>query len=314
MIQDVFHGSTVQVTVLTLPATPEQCDAEAGLLPKTLASPERIHVDAFSSALKIAQQDDKALNLIYQRVTTRNSPSTKELQGCPRIAWQLANHLKSLQIKDGILCRRFELPNAGDFFFQQIMPQNMVHELLSSIHSSFTGGHPGVFKTTAKVRQRFYWPESKDDIKTFISSCEQCQKRVNPPKTRKHSVSEWPPSYLFNQTGIDLMGPLPLSNGNQHILLIGDHFTKWYEPVPFPDQTAHTTANALLQHWIWRFGYPYSNHSDQGRNFGTSSQRFSNCSCNPLKSRKHKPLLVDLSLMQSSSGWIGLFKIWWPSA
>ena len=63
------------------------------------------------------------------------------------------------------------------------------------------------------------------------------------------------------------MGPLPLSNGNQHILLIGDHFTEWYEAVPLPDQTASTTANALLQHWICRFGCPYSIHSDQGRNF-----------------------------------------------
>ena len=63
------------------------------------------------------------------------------------------------------------------------------------------------------------------------------------------------------------MGPLPLSNGNQHILLIGDHFTKKYEVVPLPDQTASTRANALLQHWFCRFRCPYSIHSDQGRNF-----------------------------------------------
>ena len=63
------------------------------------------------------------------------------------------------------------------------------------------------------------------------------------------------------------MGPLPLSNCNQHILLIGDHFTKKYEVVPLPDQTASTRANALLQHWICRFGCPYSIHSDQGRIF-----------------------------------------------
>ena len=63
------------------------------------------------------------------------------------------------------------------------------------------------------------------------------------------------------------MGPLPLSDGNKHILVIGDHFTKWYEVIPLPDQTAVTTANALVNHWISRFRCPHSVHSDQGRNF-----------------------------------------------
>ena len=163
MIQDGFHSSTVQVTVRTLPAAPEQHDAEADLTHETPASAKKTHVDEFSSALQIAQQNDKALNLIYQWVTSRNSPSTRELPGCPCVA----NQLKKLEIKDGILCRRFELPKTGDYFFQQIIPQNMVHKLLSSIHSSPTGRHQGVFETTEKVRQRFCWPNFRVDIKNF---------------------------------------------------------------------------------------------------------------------------------------------------
>ena len=49
--------------------------------------------------------------------------------------------------------------------------------------------------------------------------------------------------------------------------LIGNHFTKWYEAVPLPDQTAEMTATALLGPWITRFGVPVSIHTDQGRNF-----------------------------------------------
>ena len=66
---------------------------------------------------------------------------------------------------------------------------------------------------------------------------------------------------------IDFVGPLPSSNRNRHNLVIGDHFTKWYEAIPLPDQTATTTANALVVHGISRFGCPHSLHSDQGRNF-----------------------------------------------
>ena len=63
------------------------------------------------------------------------------------------------------------------------------------------------------------------------------------------------------------MGLLPLSNGNIYILVSGDHFAKWYEAIPLPDQTAVTSANALIDQWISRFSCQHSLHSDQGRNF-----------------------------------------------
>ena len=106
-------------------------------------------------------------------------------------------------------------------------------------------------------------------MKLFISRCPQCQKRSKPPKTHLHALVDWKTSYNFHQIGIDFMGPLPESNGHKVILLIGDHFTKWYEAVPLPDQRASTYATALMEHWISRFGCPHSIHSDQGRNFGS---------------------------------------------
>ena len=63
------------------------------------------------------------------------------------------------------------------------------------------------------------------------------------------------------------MGPLPLSNRNKHSFVNGDHFTKWYDAIPLPDQTAVTTANALVDHGMSRCGCPHSLHSDQRRNF-----------------------------------------------
>ena len=81
------------------------------------------------------------------------------------------------------------------------------------------------------------------------------------------SLVEWQASYPFHHIGIYFMGTLQLSNGNKHILEIDDHFTKWCEAIPLPDQTAVTTANALVDHWISRFGCLHSLHGDQGRNF-----------------------------------------------
>ena len=74
MIQDVFHDSTLQVTVLTLSAAPKPHDAEVLLTPETPASAGKIHVDEVPSALQIAQRNDEALNLVYQWVHSGNPP------------------------------------------------------------------------------------------------------------------------------------------------------------------------------------------------------------------------------------------------
>ena len=136
-----------------------------------------------------------------------------------------------------------------------------------SIHSSTTAAHLGVTKTLEKLRTRFYWPGHNKDVSVFVSSCLVCQQRNSSKQKHRHSLVNWPSSFPFAHIGIDFLGPFPVSNGNSYIALFGDHFTKWYEAVPLSDQTTEKTANALLEHWISRFGVPVSIYTDQGRNF-----------------------------------------------
>ena len=143
----------------------------------------------------------------------------------------------------------------------------MTQEILSACHSSSTAGHLGVAETSENIKQRFYWPGLQEDTKLFVSRCPECQKCSGPPKKYHHSPVEWQASHPFHHIGIDFMGPLPISNGNKHILVIGDQFTNWYEIIPLPDHTAVISANALVDHWISRFGCPHSLQSVQGRNF-----------------------------------------------
>ena len=166
-----------------------------------------------------------------------------------------------------MLCRKFEPTDGTLPYLQQIIPPKLVPEVLKSAHDSTSAAHLGSYKTIEKFRQRYYWPGFKDDVKRYIKCCDKCQKRSGPPKTHRHSLVDWRVSYPFHHVGLDFLGPLPSSNGNQYILLIGDHFTKWYEAIPLPDQKASTTADALIEHWICRFGCPYNIHTDQGRNF-----------------------------------------------
>ena len=252
IIQDTFKTSPVAIIVY---------------LKEELGSEPSPQATATDNPLAKAQQADESLRHVREWIRKGYTPRHNDLQGLPRLGWQMYNQLASLYLHEDVLCRKFEPLDGSEPYLQQIIPPALVSEIITSLHNSATAGHLGTYKTIEKIRQRYYWPGFKEDVKKHIRCCDRCQKRAAPPRTHRHSLTDWPVSYPFHHIGLDFLGPLPISNNCQYVLLIGDHFTKWYEAIPLPDQRAETTADALLKHWICRFGCPHSIHTDQGRNF-----------------------------------------------
>jgi len=67
---------------------------------------------------------------------------------------------------------------------------------------------------------------------------------------------------------MDILSGLPVAeDGSKYILVVCDHFTKWVEAYPLPDQAASTCMQAVYDGFISRFSYPIQIHTDQERNF-----------------------------------------------
>ncbi|GFW60701.1 retrovirus-related Pol polyprotein from transposon 412 [Trichonephila clavipes] len=163
------------------------------------------------------------------------SPTTKQY-------WALWN---SLHLRNGVLYRKFESEDGKTFRWQLVLPRSRIPDVLKELHGSPTGGHFGVMKTLHRVRERFFWGKVRADVEQWCKSCDACSARKGPKIRSRGKLHRYNVGAPFERIAFDILGPLPKTVSG----------------------SPPTVAEAVVQHWISRYGVPLQLHSDQGRNF-----------------------------------------------
>jgi len=127
-------------------------------------------------------------------------------------------------------------------------------------------GHPGVKASRELLRTRFFWPGINHDVGEWARACIPCQKA----KVHRHTAT---PFGTFTTAGrlehvhLDIIGPLPPSEGRVYCLTMIDRNTHWPEAIPVKNIEAKTIAKLFYECWVARFGVPLRVTTDQGRQF-----------------------------------------------
>ena len=135
------------------------------------------------------------------------------------------------------------------------VPPSFRRAVFDSLHSLL---HPGIRATQCLVTAQFVWPSINSDIRRWARTCLQCQRS----KIQRHTVTPFStfatPDARFDHIHLDIVGPLPPSNGFTYMYLLTcvDRFTCWPETIPIADIMAETVTNTFVAGWVAQFGVP----------------------------------------------------------
>jgi len=123
----------------------------------------------------IDQQSDRILQQVLNWVSSGKRPTIDENTTLNKEGRTLWSRFDELAIVDNKLCLISTVDDKSSA--KIIPPTNIREEIIDNYHAGVGGGHLAFEKTYLKIKDRFYWPNMKEDIKVRCYSCKRCGAR-----------------------------------------------------------------------------------------------------------------------------------------
>ena len=139
-------------------------------------------------------------------------------------------------------------------------------------HDHPLAGHPGVKRTKDLILVKYYWPTLRKDVEKYVAGCDKCQKNKSISKASKTPLQPNEiPQNPWEIISVDIIGPLPESQGKNAILTVVDRFSKMIRLFPISTEiTARGVATIFQDHIFKLHGTPRKVISDRGPQFVSS--------------------------------------------
>ena len=162
---------------------------------------------------------------------------------------KLPKNRKLLEIVNGVLCRLFYNHTGLESHKQIVVPDQVIIQIIRSLHNNPVQGHPGSKKMLHELRKRYYSPSLAEKTQKILKSCETCMRSKSTSETKLRTPLQKiydPCNGPTDLMDVDIVGPLPASNGYTYILTAIDVFLRYLFAVPLRKPDRVPVVNALL--------------------------------------------------------------------
>ena len=99
------------------------------------------------------------------------------------------------------------------------------------------------------VSNKFVWPGLSKQVRVWAQQCFSCQRSKVHRHTRAPLSTFEVPNRRFDHIHVDLVGPLPSSQGFTYLLTVVDRFTRWPEAIPLTSVDTKRGVQFTSQLW-----------------------------------------------------------------
>ena len=150
--------------------------------------------------------------------------------------------VRELIVTDGLLCLINKEGRA-----KVIVPKQLRDELIRKYHEGMGGGHLCFEKSLIKIKERFYWPHMKEDVRLACANCTRCGAHKITTHDLKGAMTPMSAGFPWERIAMDIVGPLPKTQrNNRYLLVLIDYYSRWPEAFAIENQDAHSVAIRLV--------------------------------------------------------------------
>ena len=165
--------------------------------------------------------------------------------------------------EDNILQTSVWIPKLGKSINVHVVPLILRGNIADYFHHNLNSQHMGEEQTYEIIEAKYWWPDMKNHIKSYVKECTLCQ-YVKYGRTNKAPMQVRELSKPRDHLMVDFLGPI---FGKYCILVIIDYGSGYTMLVPTTGSGTQVVIDAIMDKWTPIFGWFKRIESDFGPSF-----------------------------------------------